>query len=64
MNISQGNHTSEIWVSATRPNSLISPQFPDFRFSCRRCGSLDVFLKTGKKSTMTCLDCRKREIVQ
>lgn len=62
MNMNQGTHTSEIWVSATRPNYLISPQYPDVRFSCGACGSLDVFMQKGnEKSIMKCLDCENME---
>jgi transcription elongation factor Elf1 len=62
MNTIQGVHTSEIWVSATRPNYLISPQYPDVRFSCLECGSLDVFITNGnEKSIMKCLDCDNME---
>ena len=61
MNTSQAIHTSEIWVSATKP-SLLSPKFPDLRFSCTGCGSLDVFITKGtENSIMTCLDCKKLE---
>jgi hypothetical protein len=64
MNMNQGTHTSEIWVSATRP-SLISPKFPDLSFSCSECGSLDVFITKGKENNiMTCLDCKKMEEIK
>ena len=60
--MNQGIHTSEIWVTATGPSS---PQYPDLRFSCMQCGSLDVFItKMIEKPIMKCLDCSKsREIV-
>lgn len=62
MNMNQGIHSSEIWVTATRPIKLNSPQYPDFRFSCKKCGSLDVFITKGnEKSTMKCLECNKME---
>jgi len=62
MNMNQGAHSSEIWVSATRPNYLFSPSYPDVRFSCQQCGSLDVFMQIGnEKSIMKCLDCDSME---
>ncbi len=62
MSTSQVIHTSEIWVSATRPSLLISPQYPDFRFSCPKCGSLEVFIKKGNENLiMKCLDCANIE---
>lgn len=62
MNINQGIHTSEIWIAATRPSNLIPPQYPDLRFSCMECGSLDVFITKGsEKSSLKCLDCSKME---
>ena len=60
--MNQGTHTSEIWITATGPSS---PQYPDLRFSCMQCGSLDVFIsKETTKLKMRCLDCSETEEIQ
>lgn len=64
MSTNQVIQTSEIWLSASKSDHPIVPQYPDFRFSCIKCGSLDVFIKNSKKnSTMNCLDCKNVEMI-
>ncbi len=56
--------TSEIWMTATRPSMPFFPPYPDFRFSCMKCGSLDVFIRNEEKtSTIKCLDCQKTGVI-
>ncbi len=38
------------------------PKYPDFRFQCPRCGSLEVFIAWENENTplkAKCLDCTK-----
>jgi len=58
MNTSQGIPTSGIWCNSNRP-SYLTPRYPDLRFSCVGCGSLDVFIKGNQ--TIQCLECNKTE---
>jgi len=39
-----------------------NPPYPDYRFSCPQCGSLDVFITINEKSNalvIDCMDCEK-----
>jgi len=39
-----------------------NPPYPDYRFSCPQCGSLDVFITINEKTyalVIDCLDCEK-----
>lgn len=48
------------------PNNVIkSVQYPDVRFSCQFCGSLDVMVcmdEFSNHSVIKCLDCGKNEL--
>lgn len=39
--------------------------YPDFRYSCHYCGTLDIFIKVSKSIgiiEINCLDCKRVEI--
>ena len=39
-----------------------NPPYPDYRFSCPQCGSLDVFITINEKVSalvIDCMDCEK-----
>ena len=43
----------------TEQNVDLAVRYPDFRFSCPKCGSIDVFLFLRKKESPRghCLEC-------
>ncbi len=46
----------------TLQNIIKNPPYPDYRFSCPLCGSLDVFITINDKVgalAIDCLDCEK-----
>lgn len=55
--------TTRIPLLETLQKIIENPPYPDYRFSCVYCGSLDVFI-TLNSGTQTididCLDCNKK----
>ena len=60
MNIVNNN---QIVLQENRVNPFSSrPKYPDFRFYCPSCGSLDVFVTLKNDNALLkgqCLDCKK-----
>lgn len=56
--------TSIIENKPTIPEKLTQPMaYPDFRFYCPFCGSLDVSLTTNESAivlSVCCLDCERK----
>jgi len=56
-------NTEQIVLQENTINPFSSrPKYPDFRFQCLSCGSLDVFVTWENESTTIkgkCLDCKK-----
>ena len=56
---------SATFLKETRNYVIKSVLYPDFRFSCQFCGSLDVMVRMdifSNPSVTKCLDCGKNEL--
>jgi len=52
-------------LKKNRNDVIKSVLYPDFRFSCQFCGSLDVMVRMdifSNPSVIKCLDCRRNEL--
>ena len=56
---------SATFLKENRNDVIKSVLYPDFRFSCQFCGSLDVMVRMdifSNPSVIKCLDCGKNEL--
>lgn len=52
-----------ITIPANNTQRQLKSKYPDIRFSCSRCGSLDVLIKMNSEPIIIgCLDCDNRTI--
>ena len=56
-------NTNQVVLQENTVNPFSSrPKYPDFRFQCPSCGSLEVFVTWENENTSlkgNCLDCKK-----